>query len=114
MSLDTLTQCHEITVFKVLDSQDDMAGHVETQNPIRRKVKCRMVPMSREQKIAHDIPIMEESYLAYFGVDPELTSDFMAIYDKKVYTVESAMNASRQGWVWEVAFRHQPGMEIAV
>lgn len=114
MSIETLTKRDTITVFEPTAAQDDMMNWVDTQSTIRRKIQCRMVPMSRDEKILHGLDLLEEVYLAYFGVDPELTLKHRVIYDGKVFNIESNKNASGQGWVWEVMLRHHPGLEIAV
>jgi len=113
MSVQTLMSRDEISVFEVVYAQDDMMSWTETQSTRRRKLKCRMVPMDREEKVLHDIPILEEVYKAFFFVDPELMLKHMAIYQGKVFDVTSNLNLSGQGWVWEVTLRHHPGLQIS-
>jgi hypothetical protein len=114
MSERSLMSRDEITVFEVVYTNDDMMSWTETKSNRRRKLKCRMQPMSREEKQLYDIPILEEAYMAYFFQDPQLELKHMAIYQGRVFDVTSNQNLSGQGWVWEVSLQHQPGLQIDV
>ena len=112
MSLETLLTREEISVFEAEYAQDDMASWVQSQSARRRKIKCRMVPMSADKKVLYDIPVLEEAYTAYFFFDPEITLRHLVFWDKKVFDVVGTLNVSGQDWVWEVSLRHHPGLEI--
>lgn len=114
MSIETLCGRDEITVFEVVYSDDDMMSTIETKSSKRRKLKCRMVPMGGAEKVAHEIPIIEEVYKAYFAADPELTLKHMAIFGGNVFDVIDNDNLSGQDWAWEVTLRHHPGLQITV
>jgi hypothetical protein len=112
MSLETLTQRDEITVFEHEHVQDDMGGWTEVTATRRRKLRCRMHPMSRDERIEHDVPMLVEAYTALFAFDPEMTLHSKAIFNRQVYDLTNAKNRSGQNWLWEVGLVHNPGLEI--
>ena len=114
MSLRTLLERDEITVFEQADSQDDMMNTLDVQSARRRKVKCRMVEMDVATKVKHGIALAEKAYLAEFPEDPGLTLAHTAIYRNEVYSVSPATNSGNMGWLWQADLVHNPGLEIAV
>lgn len=113
MSLQSLTNKDEVWVFPVSETQDDMMGQVVASSTRRRKLKCRMVPISITSQLVQSRPELVEGYQAYFAADPEITLDHAVLYKGEVYDVVAAVNLSGMGWLWEVTLQHHPGAEIA-
>ncbi len=114
MSLQSLTRKDEVWVFATARVQDDMMGHVDAASSRRRKLRCRMVPISATSQLVQDRPELVEGYQAYFAEDPEITLGNTLVYKGTAYEVVGVIDLAGMGWLGEVTLQRHPGAEIAV
>lgn len=114
MSLRSLCERDEVIVFEPTETQDTMMNDMESSATKRRKVKCRMVEMSRQGREEHGVPALVKAYTACFATDPAITLAHRVVYKNEAYEVLSSGNNSNQGWLWTVDLSNHPGVEITV
>ncbi len=112
MTLTELTSIHEVDVYPLSQSKDAMSGTVESLGTKTATLKCRVLPLRAEERVALEQRQLAVTHQVQFSSDPSLTLQTALVYKSQVLHVRRVENRDGIGWSWIALCEHLPQVEI--
>lgn len=108
-----LMELHRADRYPLESSQDDLMGSVESLGTKETTLKCRFVPLSREDREKYEVVADVDAHKVVFDADPGLSNAKALVWDGKVWRVRCVTNSGGIGRVWVAIVENVPQVELS-